>query len=295
VREIGCAIIGQTDDIAPADRRFYAVRDVTATVESIDLITASILSKKIAAGLDALVMDVKFGSGAFMPTQAGAYRLAASIVAIAERAGMRCRALLTDMNEVLGSTAGNSLEVREAIDYLTGKVREPRLHAVTMALAAEMLIVGRLEKDLESAAARVERVLDSGEAALRFQRMVTTLGGPSDLIERPERHLAAAPYTNTIDAPREGYVQAVDVRQLGLAIVELGGGRRQVSDTIDPRVGLSEIVGVGEAVGPEQPLAICHAADAASSERCAALVMQCITIGDEPPKRLPPVAERVEP
>ena len=193
VAEAGCAIIGQTADLAPADRRLYAIRDVTATVESIPLITASILSKKLAAGLQGLVMDVKVGSGAFMTGMDDARALAESIVAVAEGAGLRTRALITDMDQVLGRSAGNALEVQEAIDYLTGAARDPRLHEVVTALAAELLQIGGLAKDAAEAEAAIANALDSGGAAERFQRMVTALGGPGDLVEAPDRHLPRAP------------------------------------------------------------------------------------------------------
>jgi thymidine phosphorylase len=188
VRRLGCAIIGQTADLAPADKRFYATRDVTATVESVPLITASILSKKLAAGLQALVMDVKVGNGAFADTPAMARELADSIVAVGNGAGMKTRALITDMNQVLGHTAGNALEVLEAIDYLKGVNVEPRQHAITLALCSQMLVLGGLAADEGEAQAKLQSALDSGAAAEKFARMVAALGGPTDLLERPGRH-----------------------------------------------------------------------------------------------------------
>ena len=189
IRDVGCAIIGATDAFAPADKRVYAVRDITATVESLDLITASILSKKLAAGLDALVMDVKFGSGAFMAAFDDAVALAESIVTVATGAGMPTVALLTDMNEVLGRTAGNALEVRESIDFLTGAGHDPRLYEVTSALSAELLVLGGLAPDASTASKRFDEAISSGAAAERFSRMVASLGGPADLLENPDRYL----------------------------------------------------------------------------------------------------------
>src|SRR4051794_13069217 len=189
VKEVGCAVIGQTDDLAPADRRLYAIRDVTATVESVDLITASILSKKLAAGLHGLVKDVKVGSGAFMPDRASARALAESLVHVANQVGLPTTALLTDMDQPLASAAGNAVEVAYVVDYLTGKRREPRFHAVTVALAAEMLFLGRLAESLAEAEGRIEETIVSGRAADVFARMVAALGGPSNLFERPENHL----------------------------------------------------------------------------------------------------------
>ncbi len=262
VREVGVAIIGQSEQLAPADKRLYAIRDVTATVESVALITASILSKKLAAGLDALVMDVKVGSGAFMPTHQQSLALARSIVAVGNGAGLRTAALLTDMNESLAPCAGNALEVRCAIDYLLGRGSNPRparLHQVTLALCAEMLVQGGLAADEVEAHSKLIAALDSGQAAERFARMVAALGGPADLLEQPERHLAAAPFIVAAPALQAGFVNACDCRALGLAVVGLGGGRRRASDGIDFAVGLSDLVSLGQAIAIGQPLALVHA------------------------------------
>ncbi len=201
-REVGCAIIGQTADLAPADKRLYSIRDVTATVESIDLITASILSKKLAAGLQGLVMDVKFGSGAFMDNIADARKLAQSLVLVANGAGLPTSALLTDMNEPLASHAGNAVEVAYMADYLSGRRREARFHEVTVELSAEMLLLGRLATDLTEARAKIENAIASGEAAEMFQRMVVALGGPHDLVERHKTHLKAAPIIRAVHPER---------------------------------------------------------------------------------------------
>src|SRR6185436_210937 len=220
-------IIGQTADLAPADKRFYATRDVTATVESVPLITASILSKKLAAGLQGLAMDIKCGNGAFAATPEFGRELAQSIVDVAGGAGLRTRALITDMNQVLGREVGNALEVRGAIDYLTGrKPRETRTHELTLALCAEMLVLGGLAPDTASARVKLQAALDSGAAAERFAKMVAALGGPADLLEKPEAHLASAPVVRPIPAPRAGRLVGMNTRDLGLVIVELGGGRR---------------------------------------------------------------------
>ena len=200
VKEVGVAIIGQTAQLAPSDKRFYSIRDTTATVESVAMITGSILSKKLAAGLDALVMDVKVGSGAFMPTYEKSVELAESIVSVGNGAGTRTSALLTEMNESLGPAAGNALEVRVAMDYLTGRSRPARLHEVTMALCAEMLILGKLAANETEARAKLQAGLDSGEAAERFSRMVAALGGPADLVERPDAYLEQAPVVLPVPA-----------------------------------------------------------------------------------------------
>jgi thymidine phosphorylase len=292
LKQAGCAIIGQTAEIAPADRRFYAIRDVTGTVESIPLITASILSKKLAAGLDALVMDVKYGSGAFMAEEERAAELGHSIVHVSEAAGLPCRMYLTDMNQALGHAAGNALEVREAIAFLTGARRDHRLASVTLTLAGEMLELGGLADGHYSARMMAERALASGAALEHFARMVAGLGGPADLIERPDDYLAAAPVQRAVAAPRAGYVAALDVRRIGWAIVALGGGRARVEDRIDPSVGLSEVAGIGDEVGPDRPLAICHAASIAAAERCAAEIQASIVIADEPPLRVNVISAR---
>src|SRR6478735_1229703 len=210
VQDAGCAIVGQTADLAPADRRLYAVRDATGTVESIPLIVASILSKKLAEGLDALVLDVKTGSGAFMAERDDAFALATALTEVANGAGVNTVALVTDMNEVLGTTAGNALEVREAVHYLTGAAREPRLHEVTVALAAAALVQSRLSADEDSARAKVEEVLASGAAAERFGAMVAGLGGPADFMENPA--LPEASVTRPVAPERPGYVASVDTR-----------------------------------------------------------------------------------
>jgi thymidine phosphorylase len=289
VIDVGCAIIGQTSDLAPADGRLYAIRDVTATVESIDLITASILAKKLAAGLDALVMDVTFGNGAFMSNLAQAEDLAHSIVSVARGAGLMTNALLTDMNQVLGRTAGNAVEVRESIDWLVGTSDDKRLTEVVLALGAEMLVLGGLAADIESATGRLIAARNDGSAAERFQSMVSALGGPTDLVENPAAHLPTAPTTQPVPPSRNGYVHTVDTRAVGLAVVTLGGGRRRVEDDIDHSVGLSEIAGVGEYVDDDHPLAIVHARSDSDAAEAAKQVSAAYSIGDEPPGQIGPV------
>ncbi|GJD56005.1 thymidine phosphorylase [Methylobacterium dankookense] len=291
VRETGCAIIGQTAELAPADRRLYAIRDVTGTVESLDLITASILSKKLAAGLGGLVMDVKVGSGAFMAALPEARALAESIVAVAAGAGLRTAALITCMDATLASAAGNAVEVAYAIDYLTGRAREPRFHAVTLALGAEMLVAGGLARDTEEASARLESVLASGAAAETFARMVAALGGPPDLVEAPERHLAAAPVTREVR--QAGTVASVDTRAIGLAVIGLGGGRTRPEDGIDPRVGFTDLARPGDAGGL---LGVVHAADAEAADRAERALRAAYRMGEtsgETSAERPAVIERI--
>lgn len=281
VRRVGCAVIGQTSDLAPADRRLYGIRDVTATVESVPLITASILSKKLASGLEGLAMDIKCGNGAFAATPQMARELAESIVAVAGGAGLRTQALITDMNQVLGHEVGNGLEVRGAIRYLRGEEREPRTHALTLALANSMLLIGGLAADEADAQAKLNAALDSGAAAERFAQMVSALGGPADLLERPQAQLAAAPLVLPVPSPRAGRLVAMDTRAIGLAVVELGGGRRRPGEAIDHRVGLEQVRQLGETLAAGEPLALVHAADEAAARQAVATLQRCFTL-DEP-------------
>ncbi|MBK1613393.1 thymidine phosphorylase [Rubrivivax gelatinosus] len=288
----GCAIVGASERLAPADRRLYAIRDVTATVESLPLITASILSKKLAAGLDALVLDVKVGSGAFMRDAAAAHALAASLVDTARGAGLAAAALVTDMNQVLGRTAGNALEVAECLALLRGEPGDARLVDVTLGLAARLLVLGGLQADETAALAAARQALASGAAAERFAAMVAGLGGPADVLH--DAQLATAPVVVAVPAPRDGFVATIDGRALGYAIVELGGGRRRGGDVVDARVGLDEVVALGEARRAGEPLARVHAADAAGAARAVAAVQAAMTLADTAPVVPPWLHERVE-
>ena len=295
LRAAGCAIVGASADLAPADRRLYAVRDVTATVESVPLITASILSKKRAAGLQALVMDVKLGSGAFLPTLTQARELATSLVNTARGAGLPTVALITDMSRVLGRTAGNALEVQEALallrdDASVGADAEiARLRELTLALAAELLCLGGLYADLTGAHAAAAQALASGAAAERFARMVAGLGGPRDVLR--DAGLPVAPVQRAVPAPRPGWVGDIDVRALGLAVVALGGGRRRPGETVDPRVGLAAVLAPGAAVQAGQPLALVHAANTAAAEVAVRSVTAAMPVVDAPGTETPLVLD----
>ena len=293
VKEAGVAIIGQTGDLAPADKRIYAVRDITATVESIAMITGSILSKKLASGLEALVMDVKVGSGAFMPTYELSEALAEAIVGVSNGAGVRTTALLTDMNQVLASSAGNAVEVREAVQFLTGEYRNPRLFDVTMALCVEMLISGKLAKDDADARAKLQAVLDNGKAAEIFGRMVAAQKGPTDFVEHYAKYLPTATLSKAVYADTEGFVSAMDTRALGMAVVSMGGGRRQASDTIDYSVGFTDMARLGDSVDGQRPLAVIHAKDEASWQEAAKAVKAAITLADKAPESSPSVYRRI--
>lgn len=294
VKNCGVAIIGQTASLAPADKRFYATRDITATVESLDLITASILSKKLAAGLDALVMDVKTGSGAFMTEYADAKALAESIVGVSNGAGVKTSALVTDMNESLAGAAGNSLEVLDAVRFLRGEGDRARMDSVVMGLAAELLVLGGLAKNREQARRDLKRALDSGKAAQIFGQMVEGLGGPADLAEAPEKHLPQASVIMEAKSPKEGWVDRIDTRELGMTVVELGGGRMRADDAIDHSVGLSEIVELGTKVEQDQPLCLVHANSKEEAARACKKLIKAITLTEAQSSSQPVVYEVIE-
>jgi len=259
VKQVGCAIIGQTAELAPADQRLYATRDVTATVESIDLITASILSKKLAASLDALVMDVKTGNGAFAAEMSMAQVLSQSISQVATGAGVPTRCLITDMNQVLGRSVGNAVEMMECIEFLLNPAQaDERLVDLTLELAAHMLDLSGVADNLNDAKDKASAALNQGRAAQVFARMVAGLGGPPDLLEKPQHYLPQAPIVKPILASHSGYVCAMDVRAIGLSLVTLKAGRSKADDAIDYAVGLSGMVQIGDYIEQGQPLAVAH-------------------------------------
>jgi thymidine phosphorylase len=279
MQKAGLAMIGQGGDLALADGRIYAVRDVTATVDSIPLIVASILSKKLAEGLDGLVLDIKTGNGAFMRERNRARDLAANLIEVAVLAGLPCRALITDMNQPLARTAGNVLEMREAIEFLNGDYRQPRLEDVVLSLGSEMLLLGGLAVKANAARQMMNQALESGRAAEHFARMVSMQGGPSDLLEQPAGYLPAAPVVRALAAQQDGGIENMDTRAIGMSIVGLGGGRRRVEDIIDHRVGLSDFCLVGENVNTGEPLLTIHAADEDAWQAAAEKLTDAITIG----------------
>ncbi|KKB77026.1 thymidine phosphorylase [Devosia limi DSM 17137] len=294
VREAGCAIIGQTADLAPADKALYAIRDVTGTVESISLITASILSKKLAAGLGALVLDVKTGSGAFMPTLEKSRALAQSLVEVANGAGLKTSALITDMNEPLASAAGNGLEVRNAVDFLTGAHRDPRLKDVTLALCAVVAEMTGVAPSVEAGRRLVDEALASGRATERFAAMVAALGGPADFIENMDRYLQPAPIIRDVFAQGQGTVSAIDTKGVGMAVVALGGGRTMPTDSIDHTVGFDRLAGLGARVDSATPIARIHARDEASAEDATRRLQAAYRLGDTAP-HYPLIADAISP
>ncbi|MEX0970187.1 MAG: thymidine phosphorylase [Paracoccaceae bacterium] len=293
VGQVGCAIIGQTGEIAPADKRLYGIRDVTATVESIDLITASILSKKLAAGLQHLVLDVKFGSGAFMASAAQARALAESLVEVANGAGCVTTALLTDMNQPLASAAGNALEMANAVAFLRGDA-DARLYEVTVALCAALLHSAGMATSEDEARAKVKNAFASGAAAEKFAQMIAALGGPADFMDAPAKHMDAAPIIVDVYAKTAGHVAKIDARAVGQAVVELGGGRRRAADAIDYAVGLDALAPLGAKVDAQTPIARIHARTDAGFQAARARLEAAYTIGDAP-DATPLVLERITP
>lgn len=293
VKTVGCAIVGATGRVAPSDKRLYAIRDVTATVASVDLITASILSKKLAAGLDGLVLDVKTGSGAFMARHEDAETLAHSLVSVAAGAGCPTRALITDMSQPLANAAGNAVEIRAVMEVLTGDDTQSRLRAVAVALGAEVLVSGGLAEDVAAAAEKLEDIIRSGAAADRFARMVYAMGGPQDFAESWRNCLPEAPVVQEVFLDGSGYVTQIDGRTLGEAVVDLGGGRAKETDKIDPAVGLSQIRAVGGKVDKKTPVAMVHARSEEQATKAAAAVRNAFGLARSAPEMTDPVIGRV--
>jgi pyrimidine-nucleoside phosphorylase len=277
----GCAMIGQTAQIAPADKKLYALRDVTGTVESIPLISASIMSKKIAEGIDALVLDVKTGSGAFMKTEADSRRLAESLVAIGNASGVRTEAIITAMEAPLGRAVGNALEVIECLDVLKGEGPQD-LVDVSVELAARMVVLGGVAEDLPSARTQVLRAISSGSGLDRFRQIIEMQGGDPKIVDDHGR-LPHVPDRWTVPASRSGFVTAVNAELVGRASVVLGAGRDRVEDPVDPAVGIMVIAKPGDEVRAGDPVLEIHFRDSSRLEAAKRLTDQAITIGDAPP------------
>lgn len=293
VGDVGCAIIGQTSDLAPADKRLYAIRDVTATVDSVPLITASILSKKLAAGLETLVLDVKFGSGAFMKSTDEAEDLAHSLVDVANGAGVRTRALITDMNEPLADSAGNALEIIHCLDFLHGKKTGTRIEKLVLTFAAEMLEQSGLAKNIAEAERMANQAVASGQALARFGQMISALGGPTDFLERSSHYLKVAPHIVPVLAKESGWLASCKTRDLGMVVVELGGGRRHPGGSIDHSVGLSDLLPLGSRVEKGQQIAVVHAATEDDAERAMATVSSAYGISQRPYSASPVIRARI--
>ncbi|NGM45208.1 thymidine phosphorylase [Rhodobacter sp. SGA-6-6] len=293
VRDLGCAIVAASADLAPADKRLYAIRDVTGTVESVDLITASILSKKLAAGLEALVLDVKYGSGAFMKTPERAEELARALVATAQGAGCMTSALITDMTQPLATAAGNALEVIEVMETLTGTSVNTALWDLTAALGGEVLALAGLAADAADGEGRIVQALESGAAAERFGEMVAAQGGPADFVDRWPDRLPSAPVMMEVPALADGFVTAIDGEALGHAVVHLGGGRLREGDRVNPSVGLSDLAGLGEEAGEGVPLAMVHAASEEAARAAVQAVQAAYRIGAAAPEEPDLVLKRI--
>jgi pyrimidine-nucleoside phosphorylase len=280
VGAIGCALIGQTDDLAPADRKLYALRDVTATVECIPLICGSILSKKLAEGIDALVLDVKFGRGAFMKTKADARRLADALVGAGRSGGKKVRALLTSMEQPLGRNVGNALEVSEAIACLRGEGPKDVME-VTYALGIQMLLLGEVARNDAEARRRLEQVVASGAALGKFRDIITAQGGDPAVTDNP-RQLPQAKHAVAIETPRAGFVAEVDALTIALAALRLGAGRAKTTDAIDPAVGVASLVKIGERVERGSTLGVIHANDSGALAEARSMLTPAFVIRAEP-------------
>ena len=283
VRDVGCAIVSASADITPADKRLYAIRDVTSTVDSLDLITASILSKKLAGGLEGLVLDVKVGSGAFMKDMAQAEALAEALVRTANAAGCRTTAVISDMNQPLAPSLGNALEVAEVMRLLCGEARGP-LFEISAALGGLLLANVGLAGDVQSGADAIATAIRDGRAAERFGRMIAAMGGPVHFVENWARFLPEATVIREVKAKLGGHVVAIDGEALGFAVVALGGGRRVEGDVIDPAVGIAQVVRLGDSIARGQPLAVVHASRPDAADAAARAIEAAVTIGDMPPE-----------
>jgi len=285
VKEVGCAIIGQTSKLAPADKKLYSIRDITGTIESIPLITSSILSKKIASGLKNLVLDIKLGNGSFNKTKDVALMLAESLVSVAKQAGLQCEAVLTDMNQVLGWNAGHSLEIIECVEFLVNKKKNKRLEMVTNELSASVLMMAK-KIDKKEAINKINQVINNGTAAEKFDKMVHALGGPMNILESYNNHLPRASHNNQVLAEQTGFIQSIETRKLGLLLIELGGGRKQIKDSIDYSVGFENVIGVGDYVESTSPLLTLHSSSKDYFDSLKKQIQECFKISKSKSEKL---------
>ena len=284
VKDVGCAIIGQTSNLAPADKKLYSIRDIVGTVESLPLITSSILSKKIASGLKTLVLDVKVGNGSFNYTLKIAQNLAYSLVSVAKGAGLHCEAILTDMNQVLGRSAGHSVEVKECIEYLTSKKRDPQLEIITNELTTSLLMMTKkISKD--EALMQINKVLDTGKAAEKFEMMVSALGGSKSFLSTYKKELSHNMYAEDIHLGKQGWIKEIKTRELGLLLIELGGGRKQVDDKINYHVGYDNVLGVGSVIEALTPVIKVLASSKNDFDKLKETIKNCFVISDQEVKK----------
>ena len=279
VKDVGCAIIGQTSNLAPADKKLYSIRDTVGTVESIPLITSSILSKKIASGLKSLILDVKVGNGSFNSTKDIAINLANSLVSVAKEAGLQCQAILTDMNQVLGWNAGHALEIKECAEYLTNIKKNTRLEKITNELIASILMMAK-KIDRQAAYEKINQVVSNGKAAEKFNKMVYALGGPDNFLEKHNLHLLSSSYVGEIKANDSGSIHSIETRKLGLILIELGGGRKQINDKIDYTVGYENVISVGDNVDTSTPLLKVHASSQSDFNKVKNEIEKCFVISN---------------
>ncbi len=293
VRRNGCAITGQSPELVPVTRRLNAIADVSATADSVAMLVSSILSRAFAAGIEGLVVNIPMGNGAFMKDLTAARTLGSALVETASDSDLSTMSVITDMSETLGHSAGNSVEVLEAIDYLTGKKRDPRLHKAVMALSAALLMQGDLAENREAAYQKLESALNSGEAAETFARMVGIMGGPGQILNAPDRHLRKAAVIKPVPAPRTGYLRAMDAHRVGLTVVRLGGGRTFPGQRIHHGVGFSELLNVGAEITGDTPVCFVHAADDDTAEAAIREIQAACTIAETPPPTTPVVYEDI--
>ena len=290
VKEVGCAIIGQTNNLAPADKKLYSIRDIVGTVESLPLITSSILSKKIASGLKTLVLDVKVGNGSFNSTLEIARDLSNSLVRVAKGAGLKCEAILTDMNQVLGKSAGHRLEILECINFLTNQEKDPRLMKITYELVTSILMMSHnLSK--EEALKKIDTVISNGVAAEKFEKMVAALGGASNILTSYKDQLEINAFKKDICIQQSGYVQKIKTRDLGLILIELGGGRKQVTDKINFNVGYDNVLSVGDRVDSSTPLLTVYCHSDKDFENVGKKIEECFLISDKEVSNLSDIYE----
>ena len=293
VKDVGCAIIGQTENLAPADKKLYSIRDIVGTVESLPLITSSILSKKIASGLKTLVLDVKVGNGSFNSSLEIARDLSHSLVQVAQGAGLQCEAILTDMNQVLGKSAGHTLEMLECIRFLLNKEKDIRLEKITYELTASILMMSQnLSKD--EAIKKINTVVLSGLAAEKFEKMVHALGGPVDILSSYKKYLEVSSFKKEIFSKRAGWIKNIKTRELGLILIELGGGRKQITDKINYNVGYNNVLNVGDKIDSSQPILTVYTDSINDYENVREKIEDCFIISDSHINALPETFEVIK-
>jgi pyrimidine-nucleoside phosphorylase len=291
--KVGYAMAGQTAELAPADKKMYALRDATATVEAIPLIVASIISKKGAAGLDAMIIDVKVGNGAFMREEDRARALAHALVTTGNSCGIKTRALLTDMNQPLGGAVGNSLEVEECINILRGEANKAAVPVLELSLelCAHMLMLANVDKTIEAARQRLQGVLESGRALECLQSNIEAQGGDPRVCDAPGDFLPLVSETVKVESPRSGFITKVETTEIGHAIAAIGGGRVRIEDTVDPTVGFTSELKLGDQIRAGEAIGTVYCADADAAAQAARRIQAAYHVGDEPPAELKLVKE----